>query len=76
MSDDARSALIFAFKTDAQDGRLIVRPRGLVPDALYDIRSVDAGPLGELRGDLLMLDGIELTHRGGSRAHLLILKAR
>ncbi len=76
VSDDARSALIFAFKGDAQDGRLIVRPRGLLPDATYDVQSVDAGPLGELRGDLLMQDGIELIHRGGSRAHLLILKAR
>jgi alpha-galactosidase len=76
VSDDARSALIFGFKGDAEDGRLIVRPRGLLPDAIYDVTSIDAGPLGELRGDLLMQDGIELVHSGGSRAHLLILKAR
>jgi alpha-galactosidase len=77
VSDDARSALIFGFKGDASDGRLIVRPRGLLPDATYEVRSVDVGPLGELRGDLLMQDGIELMHTAGSsRAHLLILKAR
>ena len=77
VSDDARSALIFGFKGDAQDGRLVVRPRGLIPDAIYDVRSVDVGPLGELRGDQLMQDGIELIHTaGGSRAHVLILKAR
>jgi alpha-galactosidase len=77
VSDDARSALIFGFKGDAGEGRLIVRPRGLLPDAIYDVSSVDVGPLGEMRGDLLMQDGIELVHsNGGSRAHVLILKAR
>ena len=76
VTDDARSALIFGFKGDAQDGRLIVRPRGLLPDATYDVQSVDIGPLGASRGDLLMQDGIELVHSGGSRAHLLILRAR
>ena len=72
----ARSALIFGFKGDDQDGRLIVRPRGLLPDAVYDVRSVDLGPIGSARGDLLMQDGIELIHAGGSRAHVLMLTAR
>jgi alpha-galactosidase len=76
VTDDARSALIFGFKGDPQDGRLIVRPRGLLPDATYDVRSVDVGPLGASRGDLLMQDGLELIHSGGSRAHILILTAR
>ena len=76
VTDDSRRALIFAFKGAPEDGRLIVRPRGLLPDAVYAVRSLDLGPLGELRGDLLMQDGIELVHSGGSRAHLLILTAR
>jgi len=76
VTDDARSALIFGFKGDPQDGRLIVRPRGLLPDVTYDVRSLDVGPLGASRGDLLMQDGIELIHSGGSRAHILILSAR
>ena len=76
VADGARSALIFAFKGDDQDGRLIVRPRGLLPDVTYDVRSLDVGPLGASRGDLLMRDGIELIHSGGSRAHILILNAR
>jgi alpha-galactosidase len=76
VSDDARSALIFGFKGDPQDGRTIVRPRGLLPDVVYGVSSVDVGPLGEGRGDLLMQDGIELIHSGGSRAHVLILRAR
>jgi alpha-galactosidase len=76
VADDARTALVFGFKGNAQDGRLVVRPKGLLPDATYDVRSLDAGPLGASRGDALMTDGIELIHSGGSRAHLLILTAR
>jgi alpha-galactosidase len=76
VADDARSALVFGFKSDDQDGRLVVRPRGLLPDATYDVRSLDVGPLGAVRGDQLMQDGVELIHRGGSRAHVLILQAR
>ena len=76
VADDARAALIFGFKGDGQDGRLIVRPRGLLPDAVYDIRSIDVGPIGALRGDMIMQDGIELIHSGGTRAHVLILRAQ
>jgi alpha-galactosidase len=76
VSDDARNALLFGFKGDGQDGRLVIRPRGLLADATYDVRSLDAGPLGASRGDALMVDGIELIHSGGSRAHLLVLTAR
>ena len=75
VSDDARNALLFGFKGDGQDGRLVVRPRGLLADATYDVRSLDAGALGASRGDALMVDGIELIHCGGSRAHLLVLTA-
>jgi alpha-galactosidase len=76
VTDDARSVLVFGFKGNGQDGRLVVRPRGLLPDAIYDVRSLDAGPLGASRGDALMADGIELIHSGGSRAHVLVLTAR
>jgi alpha-galactosidase len=76
VSDDARSALIFGFKVDAQDGRLVVRPRGLLADTIYAVGSLDAGALGDARGDALMQDGVELIHAGGSRAHILVLRAR
>jgi hypothetical protein len=76
VADDLRSALVFGFKGDDQDGRTIVRPRGLLPEAIYDVRSVDLGPIGSARGDLIMQDGVELIHAGGSRAHVLVLKAR
>jgi hypothetical protein len=76
VTDDARSALVFGFKGNDEDGRLLVRPRGLLPDTTYDVRSLDAGPLGASRGDALMADGIELIHSGGSRAHVLVLTAQ
>jgi len=43
---------------------------------MYDIRSIDAGPIGAASGDGIMQDGIELIHSGGSRAHVLILRAQ
>ena len=58
------------------DGRLLVRPRGLIGGATYDVRSLDVGILGTASGDLLMKDGIELVHAGGSRAHVIVLTAR
>ena len=76
LADGARSALIFAFKGDDQTGRTIVRPLGLIPDATYDVQSIDVGPLGASRGDALMQDGIEVIQGSGSRAHILILTAR
>jgi len=77
LSDDGATALIFAFKAEVDDGRLVVRPRGLLPGVEYDVTSVDLGLLGSERGGVLMQDGIELNHSAGSsRAHVLILQAR
>ena len=70
------SAIVFAFKASAEDGRLLVRPRGLIADATYSVLSLDVGSLGEASGATLMQDGIELLHSGGSQAHVLILTAR
>ena len=77
VAEGARSAIIFAFKGNADPGRWIVRPRGLIADAIYDVTSLDVGPIGSIRGDVLMQDGMELVHTAGSsRAHLLLLKAQ
>ena len=73
LAEGRASAVIMAYKGDARDGRIVVRPRQLIPDATYDVRSLDAGPLGSATGADLMSDGIELNHAGGSRAHILIL---
>jgi alpha-galactosidase len=75
LADDARTALIFAFKSDFSDERLVVRPRGLLPDAVYAVRSIDLGPLGTERGDTLMTDGIELNTSGPSSSHVFVLTA-
>jgi len=76
LSDDRQTSLIFAFKNDFSDGRLIVRPRGLIAETTYSVTSVDLGPLGDARGELLMQEGIELIQSSGSRAHILLLRAQ
>jgi alpha-galactosidase len=76
VAGDGASALLFAFKASEEDGRLLVRLRGLRGDATYDVESLDAGPIGAVRGDALMHDGVEIVHSGSSTAHVLILIAR
>ena len=73
LADDGGGAIVLAFKNTPSDGRLVVRPRGLRADATYDVRSIDVGPLGAAQGEVLMQDGVELVHAGGSAAHILIL---
>jgi alpha-galactosidase len=75
-ADSGRKVIIFAFKGNESDGRLLVRPRGLIGGATYDVRSLDVGALGTASADLLMKDGIELVHAGGSRAHVILLTAQ
>jgi alpha-galactosidase len=75
-ADDGLSALVFAFKGEPSDERLVVHPRGLRGDLVYDVESVDGGLLGSTTGDSLMSDGIELVQLGGSIAHVLVLTAR
>jgi hypothetical protein len=76
VADDRRSALIFAFKANDDDGRLRVPAQNLLPDVTYEATSMDAGSLGRASGTALMMDGIEITHSGGSRAHVVTLIAR
>ena len=77
VADDGRAGVVFAFKGDASEGRIVVRPRSLVPDAIYDVESFDTGTLGSARGDALMADGIEINHTPAvSRAHVIVLTAR
>jgi alpha-galactosidase len=76
VADQGLNALIFGFKSEAGTDRKIVRPRSLQPATTYDVFSLGVGPIGAVRGDTLMQDGIELVHTGGSRAHLLVLRGR
>ena len=77
IADDGQSGVIFAFKASSTDGRILIRPRSLLPDATYDVESFDSGPLGSARGDALMTDGIEVNHAPSmSRAHVIVITAR
>ncbi|HEY7285198.1 MAG TPA: alpha-galactosidase [Vicinamibacterales bacterium] len=76
LAADGGTAIIFAFKGNSQDGTLTVHPRGLQRDAVYDVRSLDIGSLGDFTGEALMLDGIGIVHSGTSRAHVITLTKR
>jgi len=76
LTDDRRTALIFAFEREGCDDRRMVWPQGLIGDATYDVLSFDGGTLGAARGDALTTDGLEINHGVVSRAHVLVLRAR
>jgi Glycosyl hydrolase family 36 C-terminal domain len=75
VADDALSAIVFAFKSDPSEGRVIVHLRGLKADVIYDVGSADIGPLGAASGASLMQDGVEVIQMDGSMAHVLVLRA-
>lgn len=72
-TDAAGRALIFAFQNDSAVETIIVRPRGLEPGAMYEVRSVDAGVLGTASGADLMANGIGIAANPQSAGHVLIL---
>jgi alpha-galactosidase len=74
LADDGRVALIFAFQSDFSEERVVLYPRGLLPDAVYAVRSIDVGPLGVARGDTLMQDGLELNANAVSRSHVVVIR--
>jgi melibiase-like protein len=76
LTSDGARGLIFAFKATRDEGRVLVRPRGLRASAVYDVRSLDGGSIGSATGGSLMQDGIEIVHAGASRAHVLVFAAR
>jgi alpha-galactosidase len=76
VSGDSLSMIVFAYKGDDTDGHIVVKPKLLVPDATYRVRSVDMGDMGSATGADLMADGFELDHiYGMSRAHIVVLQA-
>jgi alpha-galactosidase len=76
LSDDRHRALIFAFKGGDGAARLRVKPVNLIPDATYEVSSIDKGLIGKVSGSDLMIDGVELAHdEHDSRAHIIILSA-
>ena len=73
ITSEAGSVMITAVQTDPAILRLTVLPKGLQPDAQYEVRSVDRGVLGTATGASLMTDGIEIIASPESAAHMLIL---
>ena len=72
-TDAAGHTLIFAFQNDPEVEHTILKPRSLTPDAMYDVRSVDVGPIGSASGADLMENGIEVIKTPKSAAHLLVI---
>jgi alpha-galactosidase len=76
VSGDQRNALIFAFKSTADDGQIVVTPQNLTSGATYDVTSLDNGVMGSATGADLMRDGVQLVHtEDGSRAHIIVFTA-
>ena len=73
IAEDRKSLIIFAFKAVSDEGRLLVKPRNLIPTEKYQLGSMDSGGLGVETGANLMQNGIEIVHVDGSRAHVIYL---
>ncbi len=72
-TDAAGRTLLFAFQNDRAEERIVLKPRNLIPGTMYDVQSVDVGPLGIASGADLMADGIEVNASPKSAAHVLVL---
>lgn len=66
-------AVIFAFASPGAPGRTVVHPRGLEPEARYQVESIDVGRLGVVSGAELMVNGVELNDSPTSAAHILLV---
>jgi alpha-galactosidase len=68
------AAVLFAFENPGAPPSVTLRPRGLRPAVIYDIVSVDAGPLGRASGETLMSAGVDVVSSSTSRAHIIELR--
>jgi alpha-galactosidase len=65
---------LFAYQTDPSVESVVTSPKGLNPDAVYSVSSVDAGLIGEAIGADLMDQGIEIVASPSTSAHVLIFR--
>jgi alpha-galactosidase len=72
-SDNAQS-LVCAYQSDVGAAKINVKPTGLIPDASYQVQSVDSGVLGVATGADIMVNGIDLLGSPTSAAHILLLR--
>jgi alpha-galactosidase len=70
---DSAEAIVFAFQNDGAVPRTVVRPRGLEPETVYALSSVEGESLGTGTGAALMADGIAITESFESAARILLL---
>lgn len=68
-----RPIVIWAVQSDGAVEEIVVRPVGLRARWMYEVRSIDAGPLGVVSGATLMADGVAVTAWPHSAAHVLVL---
>jgi alpha-galactosidase len=73
---DSGQVILYAFQSDGEVGRFMLRPIDLQPDSTYLVEAIGFGVLGETRGTDLMVDGIELFPLHTTNAHVLILSRR
>jgi alpha-galactosidase len=71
---DSTLSLIFAYGAGAPES-IVVRPRGLLPELTYQLRSSDRGVLGHLRGADLIASGLEIVQAPESASQVLVLEA-
>ena len=69
-------AVLMAFETPDAPQSVLVRPKGLKPDVMYQVESADFGDLGAVSGSDLMLKGIEIAMSDLTHSHILILRAQ
>jgi alpha-galactosidase len=71
-----KQLLICAYQSDTGVQKINIKPTGLGPTIVYEVRSVDTGLLGSAKGSDLMANGIDVIQSPNSAAHILILKAK
>jgi alpha-galactosidase len=68
--------LLYAFQSSTGTGKIPIKPTGLSPGAMYEVRSVDTGLLATVKGSDLMANGIDVYQSPNSAAHILIITAK
>ena len=69
------AVVVSAFQSDKGTRSFTIMPSGLMPEATYDVSSVDTGVLETATGADLMANGIEVVQSPNSAAHILIVTA-
>jgi alpha-galactosidase len=69
-------AIVMAFETPDAPSSVVVRLRGLRPEASYEVESANEGVLGTAAGADLMAGGVLLQSSTLSRSHILILRVQ